>query len=110
MTDLETLVREYQEARQMKGADERRGLACRALAAYPLPPNRLEPATPKRLETDLKPCPFCGKRATEWASSDVTGLDMMWAVGCENNGCAVNPHAVHKHLVYAIRQWNRRKG
>lgn len=105
--DLVALVREYQEARQMTGvgADERRGLACRALAAYPLPPNRLEPDTPKRLETDLKPCPFCGKvPVPEPSGINNDGL----LIECANDKCGVQPHTSWAPPQAALAAWNRR--
>ena len=40
--------------------------------------------------TELKPCPFCGGKATLW-KEDVVWADIVW-VGCEVCGVLISKH------------------
>ena len=57
--------------------------------------------------TDLKPCPFCGGKAS---SVEDYGHSSAWEVGCFNGVCRVEPHVWEKTKAEAIAAWNTRKG
>jgi anion-transporting ArsA/GET3 family ATPase len=55
------------------------------------------------MSDDLKPCPFCGGKASKIPDDNhSTG----WEVGCFSGKCDVEPHVWAVHLETAIMQWN----
>jgi hypothetical protein len=61
------------------------------------------------LETELRPCPFCGAEAI--AKTDrmpsCSGMNEHYWVKCSNADCAVSPKS-HPNLDAAITRWNIR--
>lgn len=52
--------------------------------------------------SDLKPCPFCGGKAS------VSETTSMWMVECDNAECGSNPDVLRPFKYAAIEAWNRR--
>lgn len=54
---------------------------------------------------ELKPCPFCGGKASIYVSP-FSGRVTAW---CTNKGCGVNPFTCYtKEIDKAVSYWNRR--
>ncbi len=55
---------------------------------------------------ELKPCPFCGKKAT--LSKRLLVNDEYFTVRCEHDGCIFVSTGMHPTKEGAIEAWNRR--
>jgi len=70
------------------------------------------------MSDELKPCPFCGGKATVDQQYDETwdgeeaGVDLYCDIGCENDDCGVKPSVSSWDSTYedAVERWNTRKG
>ncbi len=64
--------------------------------------------------TELKPCPFCGRKPTKVRQHQVAGMGRIYySIGCvaPNSSCAVKPHTrFFNSEEVAIEAWNRRAG
>lgn len=51
---------------------------------------------------ELKPCPFCGGKASVW-KEDAVWFDITW-IGCEECGVQLRKYADNR----GIKKWNKR--
>ena len=59
----------------------------------------------KTYEEQLKPCPFCGRKATFY--QDEWGFNL---VSCHNVDCPIEPCSQNKDIEQAVKDWNKRGG
>ena len=57
--------------------------------------------------SELKPCPFCGGKATRQVNTLSHG-GVTYETGCDNVGCLVLPSAMQLGKSYADNNWNTR--
>lgn len=57
----------------------------------------------KVYEEQLKPCPFCGKKATIY--QDEWGFNL---ISCHNTDCSIEPCSHNKDIEQAVKDWNKR--
>ena len=57
--------------------------------------------------SELKPCPFCGEKASENSLTQITKYDL-YTVSCENRNCGVHPYTVGLTSGEAVKKWNKR--
>lgn len=57
----------------------------------------------KAYEEQLKPCPFCGKKATIY--QDEWGFNL---ISCHNTDCPIEPCTTKRDIEQAVKDWNTR--
>ena len=62
------------------------------------------------MSEELKPCPFCGSKAT-YTDGEAPNGETIYFIGCHQPGCIAYIHENQNYfycLEYAIWLWNRR--
>lgn len=59
--------------------------------------------------SELKPCPFCGGKATVQTRKDKEAGQTFYGCMCKNTGCCRIP-ALYMTQAQAIEVWNKRVG
>lgn len=61
------------------------------------------------MDSNLIPCPFCGKKPDIYRLTDDNDRSIKYKVGCKNSNCDVCPETNrHYNVDDAINSWNRR--